>query len=126
MNIEDYEIKGTTICECGHEFTMKDYKELNRIEKHGFYANQIKHYSPANCPNCKKEIILLLKQKGQTYVVVDIAIKKENEIKDKDITEPISQIEEEKETSNEFICPQCKKVCKNKSGLVAHIRTHNK
>ena len=112
MELKDYEIKGTTICECGHEFTMKDYQELNRINEHGFYANQIKHYSPAICPECKKETILLLKQKGQTYVVVDIA------------TEKKKNINTELTGKQEFICPECKKVCKNQLGLNAHMRTH--
>ena len=61
MEIRDYDIKGTTKCKCGHEFTLKDFQSLNRINQHGFYANNIKHYSPAICPNCKKEVILLLK-----------------------------------------------------------------
>ena len=112
MEITDYNIKGTTKCDCGHEFTLKDFQELNRINLHGFYANQIKHYSPAVCPECKKELILLLKQKGQTYVVVDTATKK-GEIN----TESTNKIEE-------FICPTCKKVCKNQLGLNAHMRTH--
>lgn len=124
MNITDYEIKGTTICECGHEFTIKDFQELNRIEEHGFYSNQIKHYSPAICPKCKKGIILLLKQKGQTYVVADTAIKKEQQSDKKDVEATIEN-EEQKEISQEFICPECKKVCKSKSGLMAHIKTHN-
>lgn len=135
MELKDYDIKGTTKCECGHEFTLKDFQSLNRINQHGFYANNIKHYSPAICPNCQKETILLLKQKGQTYVVIDIATKKqiiENDIdkgqagnieNDIDI-EPTSQIQEESETSQEFICPECKKVCKNQLGLNAHMRTH--
>ena len=123
MELKDYEVKGTTVCECGHEFTMKDYQELERIEEHGFYANQVKHYSKAICPDCKKEVILLLKQKGQTYVIVNIASKKKETIENI-VTEATRQIEEEKETTQEFICPTCKKVCKNQLGLNAHMRTH--
>lgn len=41
------------------------------------------------------------------------------------ITEP-TEIEnkEENKQDEEFICSICKKVCKNKSGLTAHMRTH--
>ena len=124
MNLKDYEIKKTTTCECGHDFNIKDFVKLNRINEHGFYSNQVQHYSPAICPKCKKEVILLLKQKGQTYVVIDIATKK-NENTKNIVTEPTSIIETKNETSNEFICPQCKKVCKNQLGLNAHMRTHN-
>lgn len=126
MNIKDYEVKGTKCCECGYEFTIKDFAELKRINEPGFYANQVKHYSPAICPNCHKEIILLLKQVGQTYVVVDIAIKKEKEDNSNTGIEPTIKNDKEKETSKEFICPECQKVCKNQLGLNAHIRTHNK
>ena len=119
MEIRDYDIKGTTKCECGHEFTMKDFQNLNRINQHGFYANNIKHFSPAICPDCKKEVILFLKQKGQTYVIVDIATKKDDVA-----TLPTNPIEEKEQQSQEFICPDCKKVCKNQLGLNAHMRTH--
>ncbi len=122
FKIEDYKIRNTTQCECGHEFSMKDFTELKRINKLGFYANQVKHYSPAKCPSCGKEIVLLLKQIGQTYSVIDTALLKENIMET--ITEPENKIEEEKETNQEFICPECKKVCKNQLGLNAHMRTH--
>ena len=132
MELKDYQIRGTTKCECGHEFTLKDFQSLNRINQHGFYANNIKHYSPAICPNCKKETILLLKQKGQTYVVIDIAIKKQV-IENNTFEEHKSQVQNEAINtidndinieSTSFICPTCKKVCKNQLGLNAHMRTH--
>lgn len=127
FKIKDYEIKNTTQCECGHEFTMKDFTELKRINEQGFYGNQIKHYSPVKCPHCQKETILLLKQVGQTYAIVDIAVPKEvkdNSETENVITESGSKIEEEKEIIKEFICPNCQKVCKNQLGLNAHMRTH--
>jgi len=125
LKIEDYEIRNTTQCECGHEFSMKDFTKLKRINEPGFYANQVKHYSPTKCPSCGKEIVLLLKQIGQTYAVIDTAVSKEaKDNTEKVVTESESKIEEEKETTQEFICPECKKVCKNQLGLNAHMRTH--
>lgn len=120
INIKDYEIQGSKFCECGHEFTMNDFTELKRINEQGFYANQVKHYSSTTCPKCHKETILLLKQVGQTYNIIDIATEKNIE------TKPIIKNSEEKRTTNEFICPECKKACKNKLGLTAHLKTHNK
>lgn len=113
MNTTDYDVKGSKLCECGHEFTMNDFTELKRINEQGFYANQVKHYSPTICPKCHKETILLLKQVGQTYNVIDIATKNSTEIN--------SIIK-----NNELICPECKKVCKSKLGLTAHLKAHNK
>lgn len=127
MDIKDYEVKGTTNCECGHCFNMLDYTELKRINEYGFYSNQVKHYSPTQCPACKKETLLLLKQVGQTYAVVDIATKKQNQNDENaknNVLEPTIKDEEPKEINNEFICPECKKVCKNKLGLNAHMKTH--
>lgn len=115
MEIEkkEYNIKGTTKCECGHNFNMLDFTELKRLNIQGFYGNQLKHYSPCKCPSCHKETLLLLKQVGQTYAVIDIAtlIKKQ---------------EEEIENQQDFICTKCKKVCKNQLGLKAHMRAHQK
>ncbi len=125
FKIKDYEIRNTTQCECGHEFSMKDFTELKRINEPGFYANQVKHYSPTKCPSCKIGTVLLLKQVGQTYVVVDTAISKEiKHHTEEAVTESENKMEEEKEIMQEFICPECKKVCKNQLGLNAHMRTH--
>lgn len=126
MNIKDYEVKGTKHCECGYEFTIKDFTELKRINEHAFYSNQVKHYSPAQCPKCQKETLLLLKQVGQTYAVVDIATKKNEKDNANIIIEPTIKNEEEKEIIKEFICPECQKVCKNQLGLNVHLRTHDK
>lgn len=124
FNSKDYEIKNTTRCECGHEFTIKDFIELKRINEPRFYANQVKHYSPTKCPTCNKETILLLKQVGQTYAVVDTAVLKQQAKAKNTVAESENKIETKKETTQEFICPECKKVCKNQLGLNAHMRTH--
>lgn len=120
MDIKNYNIKGTPKCDCGHNFTIQDYIELKSLNVPGFYGNNIKHYSPAKCPNCNKEVLLLLKQAGQTYKIIDIATKKEI------VKVPTIENEAQKETIQEFICPVCKKVCKSQIGLNSHIKTHNK
>ncbi len=116
MDIKNYDVKGTTKCSCEYEFTIKDFIELKRINEPGFYSNQVKHYSRAKCPNCNKNTILLLKQVGQTYKVIDIATKKEPKIENT----------EQKEETQGFICPECKKICKSQLGLNAHIKSHKK
>ena len=120
FNVKDFDIKGKITCDCGHEFTMKDFIELKTINHAGFYGNIVKYYSPSKCPECNKDTILLLQQAGQTYKIIDIATKKQQN----ECTEPTKQIEKEIETVQEFICPECKKVCKNQLGLNAHLRTH--
>lgn len=121
MDIKDFEVQNLTKCECGHEFVIEDMADLKRLYEKGFYSNVIKHCSITNCPNCNKETLLLLKQKGQTYEILDIAIRKENKVI---VQEPRKAIEQEITTSDECICNVCGKVCKNQIGLNAHMRTH--
>lgn len=121
FNIKEYKVQNKKICNCGYAFTLADIEGLLRINEPGFYGNVVKHASRTKCPICKKETILLLKQKGQTWEIIDTAIK-ENINKPEGI---ISKDKEEKQISNNFVCPTCGKVCKNKIGLTAHMRTHN-
>lgn len=144
--LENMKIKNTTICECEREFVITDIQKLERVDDKNFYSGVVKHYSKAICPKCGKEVILLLKQVGQTYKVINIAeyghvtaglltTTENNEEtlhktelnlaqnKTASITTNLENNEVNTE-SNELICPVCKKECKNKSGLTAHIRTH--
>lgn len=128
--LENMKIKNTTICECGREFVITDIQKLERIDNKNFYSGVVKHYSKAICPKCGKEVILLLKQVGQTYKVLNIAenietlIEKDNEKIENPYIETTIDNNETNIESNELICPVCKKECKNKSGLTAHMRTH--
>lgn len=128
---EEYNIKGTLTCTCGHEFSLQDMKDLDRINQPGFYGNIVKHYSKTKCPVCGKETILFLKQTGQTWKIIDIATK--NEKVSNNIVQEIVKtvenksskvVEEEKQNSNEFICEVCGKVCKSQIGLNSHLKTH--
>ncbi len=121
MDLKGYKIKGTTKCECGHEFVIRDMKKLQRINDDKFYGGAVRHVDEIKCPNCGKDTLLLLKQAGQTYIVKDIGQKEE----DKDITEtPKIGEDEENIISNEIICPVCQKAFKSKSGLSVHLKTH--
>ena len=126
ITTQDYNVEDTTKCTCGHEFNIHDIDGLVPIDNHGFYSNIVKYGSHIHCPKCYKETVLLLKQKGQTWNILGIAVKKEQnqEIPKKQPT----TIENEtvSNTSNEIICPICQKVCKSKIGLNAHMKTHNK
>lgn len=139
MDLQGYKVKNTTKCECGHEFTIHDMKTLKRISDNRFYGGVIKHVDEIKCPECQKETLLLLKQVGQTYIVKDIAQKdtksdKENEkntIIEEEKEEMVSEAimienKEENTSSNEIICPKCKRGFKNKSGLINHMKVHNK
>ncbi len=129
MDLQGYKVKNTTKCSCGHEFTIHDMKTLRRISDSRFYGGVIKHVDEIICPECQKETLLLLKQAGQTYIVKDVAQKDTIiEAKKEQIRSEASTIENKEEniSSNEIICPECKKVFKNKSGLTIHMKTHNK
>lgn len=140
MNLQDYKIKNSTKCDCGYEFTIKDMTELKRINDSKFYGGNIKHVSATHCPLCLRSTLLLLKQVGQTYKVIDIAQKDRATIEAKTITVDenanvitdnsieqtrISSNESNKE-SNECICPNCKRVFKTKQGLAVHAKTCGK
>ena len=118
--IENIIIKNTTKCDCGREFIITDIQKLERVNNQKFYSGVVKHYSRAKCPRCDKKVILLLKQVGQTYEVINVAYEtdKKNESIDK-VEKIIPDIKK-----NELICSICKKECKSKSGLLAHMRTH--
>ena len=147
---ENLKIRNTTKCDCGRQFVITDIEKLQRIEDKHFYSGVVRHYSKAHCPNCGKEVILLLKQAGQTYEVLNVAEEEsscENVIDDSkrpiknvenvqvgvDINTENAQdtqiettidIKQKDISSNEIICPECKKTFKNKSGLTNHMKTH--
>lgn len=140
MNLQDYKIKNSTKCDCGYEFTIKDMTELKRINDNKFYGGNIKHISETHCPLCLRKTLLLLKQVGQTYKVIDIAQKDRATIEAKTITvdknanvitdNSIEQTQissnESNTESNECICPNCKRVFKTKQGLAVHAKTCGK
>lgn len=121
FNSNNYEIIQSTQCDCNYKFTLNDIDKIQKVKEHGFYGNNIKHISNIKCPNCKKYRALLLKQKGQTWQIVAVGFLKdilENTESDN------SDIDKKKNTSNEFICKVCGKVCKSQLGLNAHLKIH--
>ena len=120
VDITKYEIRNKTTCDCGYEFTLKDVNGLVNIEQSGFYGNVIDAGSEVICPKCHKEVLLLLQQKGQTYEIIDTATPKVVNQSENDNRNDLS------EDNQEFICPECKKVCKSQIGLNSHIKTHQK
>ena len=133
MDLQDYKIKNSTKCDCGYEFTIHDVTDLKRINDSKFYGGNIKHVSETHCPLCLKKTLLLLKQVRQSYEIIDIAQKDRPTVEAKTIkidengTEQ-TQINsnEVNSASNEFICPNCKKVFKSKQGLAIHAKTCGK
>ena len=79
---ENLKIRNTTKCDCGRQFVITDIEKLQRIEDKHFYSGVVKDYSKAHCPNCGKEVILLLKQAGQTYEVINVAEEDKNVMSD--------------------------------------------
>lgn len=139
---KEYNIRNKIKCDCGYEFNVHDIELLKRINETGFYSNIVKHYSHAKCKQCGKDVILLLKQVGQTYKIIDTAtenVKEDIESGWKNVIEsakschknvindeskPITSTDKISDDINEFICPVCKKVCKSQIGLNSHIKTH--
>lgn len=133
MDLQDYKIKNSITCDCGHVFTLHDVTDLKRINDSKFYGGNIKHVSETHCPLCLRKTLLLLKQVRQSYEIIDIAQKDRPTVEAKTIkidengTEQ-TQIDsnEINNASNEFICQNCKKVFKSKQGLAIHAKTCKK
>ena len=144
MDLQDYKIKNSTKCDCGYEFTIHDLTDLKRVSDSKFYGGNIKHVSETHCPECLRKTLLLLKQVGQTYKVIDIAQKDRPIIEAKtiqidengveqtpgtnaNVSEQAQIISNETNTANnEIICHNCKKVFKTKQGLAIHAKTCKK
>lgn len=139
IDIKDIKVLNKLDCICGkHEFTLADLRGLEQLtDTNGFYGNLVKHYSMSKCPECGKEIILLLRQKGQTWEIMNTAeleqkatelLKEEvadTNVGDLTTTEQTTMdSDEEKTDSQEFICPECKREFKSKSGLALHMKKH--
>ena len=144
MDLQDYRVKNRTICDCEHEFTLKDMTELKRIGDDKFYGGVVKHVSETTCPQCTRQTLLFLKQVGQTYKIVDIAQKDlqtiaadKSEITVNSVYNQGAELEyapgqtqissdEVNIISNELICPNCKRSFKSKQGLAVHSKTCQK
>lgn len=150
MEMKNVIVRGTTKCDCGYEFSLQDLTKLEKITDHGFYGGIVKHCSEAICPNCNKKVILLLKQVGQTWEVINTVVKEEektdsiennnveveetenikndnvniNDDKTEAEIDKNNEKEEENNTSNDFICPVCERACKSQIGLNSHMKTH--
>lgn len=127
MDVKDLEILNRLDCKCGYKFSLKDIRSIDFLtDTHGFYGNWVKTYSIVKCPKCYHEVILLLKQRGQTWEIMNTAQRDIMEnIVEKSLQEMQSVVKNIKKDTNEFICPECKRVFKSKSGLSSHMKTHN-
>ena len=126
MDLQGYKIKNKTTCDCGYQFTVHDITELKRIAEDKFYGGVIKHVSETKCPLCLKRTLLFLKQVGQTYEVKDIAQKDRGIVENNNTEQTQINSNESNTISNEFICPNCKRSFKSKSGLANHIKSCQK
>lgn len=115
---ENFNIKNTNSCECGHELQINDITELKKINSPGFFGNIVKYCSYIKCPKCNKDLALFLKQVGQTWKIMAIGTKIDNE------ENVQNDVENENIVDKEFICDICGKVCKSQIGLNSHIKTH--
>lgn len=123
---KEYEIKNNTSCGCGNKFTLKDITKLEKINQPGFYGNVLNHYSHARCKKCGRDVLLFLKQVGQTWEIIDIGEEHNKTTKTiKTVENKVNTvIDKEKKTDNEIVCEICGRVCKSQIGYNAHKKAH--
>lgn len=137
VDLEKLKLRKDNICDCGRRYVINDIHGLQDINDSHYFGGVVKYYSHAKCPQCGKDVILLLRQIGQTYEVVGVAEEKENilTIKTENIEDIIENKEEEEdktevitenEEENKYVCDVCGKSFKSKSGLTSHAKTHSK
>ena len=121
VDVKELKILNRKDCQCGmHEFSLKDVKGIEPlIDAHGFYGNLVKNYAAVQCPKCHNITVLLLKQVGQTWDIMNTAI-----IKNIQTEQTKNKNQTENKLIQEFICPKCQRTFKNKLGLNSHMRTH--
>jgi len=78
---------------------------------------------PADVKDKKLATHLLEKCNGRFVKAGSDEESPEEEVKSEQPEEPE---ESEEPGEEEHVCPECGKVCKSKSGLLSHIRTHEK
>lgn len=99
------------------EFQTINFKSGEQEEKRTLSRSYVFQNFEAQMP-LKMAQVLLKEQPKQFWV--DRAVDKNP---DEEVTEYLVK---QKEIQDGFICPHCKKETKNKAGLQAHIRTHEK
>lgn len=111
VNLRKLKLKGKTICDCGHEFKANDITNLIKNNDYQYYGGRVECYSEIKCPDCKKDLVILLEPYNNSYRVIDIGILEDEVTTNKDI----NNLE-----TDEFVCDKCHRTFKSKSGLSIH------
>lgn len=127
MELRDLILKHRKTCDCGHEFSNQDIQPPIIMNKdYKYYGGRVECYVKTKCPNCGQEVYILLESYDNKYRVIDIA---EDPNKPEAIEEPIVEEKQEEtiektqeEIQEGFICDNCGREFKSKSGLTSHKR----
>lgn len=120
VNLRALKLKGKTICDCGHEFKANDITNLIKNNDYQYYGGRVECYSEIKCPDCKKDLVILLEPYNNSYrvidvgTIIDVGISGDGII----IKEGIDNLE-----TNEFVCDKCHRTFKSKSGLSIHQKS---
>lgn len=112
LDLRELKLKNETRCECGHEFAVGDIFKLERNTDHQFYGGRIDFYTKTRCPECGKEVVLLLQAYNNSYKVIDVCELNES---------PCESNESScKSNENACICEKCGNTFKSIQGLRKH------
>ena len=132
VNLRELKLRNKTTCSCGHQFIANDILSLYTNTDYQFYGGRVKYYSEVHCPECDKDVVILLEPYNCSYRIIDIGefsqksdhfegISSQNR-KDLQKTNAV-QVKENIENQKNFQCAKCKREFKTPQALIAHQRS---
>lgn len=120
VNLRELKLRNKTDCSCGHLFVANDISMLTKNIDFQFYGGRVGYYSELQCPDCKKEVVLLLEPYNCSYRIIDVG---ELPQKSNEFSQKISQNGNDIEKTRVFKCVKCQREFKTPQGLIAHQRS---
>lgn len=139
MNLNDYELRRTTKCDCGKELSINNIlppvEVCNDIR---YYGGRVNKTTKVKCSVCNKTYLGLIDDTFNLFDTMNTISEIQEETSSvEEIPEENLEISDNEETENTYgndtdvgtineedtyVCPKCGKVCKSASGLNSHCK----